>query len=119
MRFLRYLIRDNRGSAEAALVLSPLLALFLIGAQISVATHLRNQAQMEAQNEASTRAISGDFLASDDFSHIDSGGDGQTIDLLITHRETKFVNLLPGIIGGLASGREISLNGIAIIENGP
>ena len=109
--------RDNRGSAESALVLIPLLILFLVGMQISLATHSRNVERMNVQDEASIRAISGDFQDGDNFIHIESSGDGQNLDLLITHRNRDIHDLLPGLLSGTSSGREVSVGGIAIVEN--
>ena len=109
--------RDNRGSAESALVLIPLLILFLVGMQISLVTHSRNVERMNVQDEASIRAISGDFQDGDNFIHIESSGDGQNLDLLITHRNRDIHDLLPGLLSGTSSGREVSVGGIAIVEN--
>ena len=120
MRVFRLAIqiaRDNRGSAESTLVLIPLLILFLIGMQISLATHSRNVERMNVQDEASVRAISGDFQERDRFIQIRSSGDGQNLDLLITHREIGIQNLLPGFLSQVTSGREVSVDGIAIVEN--
>lgn len=120
MRVFRLAIqiaRDNRGSAESTLVLIPLLILFLIGMQISLATHSRNVERMNVQDEASVRAISGDFQEHDGFIQIRSSGDGQDLDLLITHREIGIQNLLPGFLSQVTSGREVSVDGIAIVEN--
>ena len=116
-RLALQIARDSRGSAEAALVLIPLLILFLIGMQISLATHSRNVARMNAQNGASVRAISGDFQEYDNFIHIESSGDGQNLDLLITHREEEIQDLLPGFMSGVTTGRGVSVDGIAIVEN--
>lgn len=109
--------RDNRGNAESTLVLIPLLILFLIGMQLSLATHSRNVERMKVQDEASVRAISGNFQEGDNFIHIESSGDGQNLDLLITNRKEGIRDLLPGFLGGVSSGREVSIDGIAIVEN--
>ncbi len=110
-------LREDRGNVESALVLIPLLALFLIGMQISLAIHSRNIGRIEAQNSASVRAISGEFESGDSFIHIESSGDNQNLDLLITRKETTFLNLLPGFLTGSSSTREVDVGGIAVIEN--
>lgn len=117
VRLALQITRDNRGSAESTLVLIPLLILFLVGMQISLATHSRNVERMNVQNEASVRAISGDFQEGDNFIHIESSGDGQNLDLLITHREKGIKDLLPGFLSQVTSGRKVSVDGIAIVEN--
>ena len=53
------------GNVESALVLIPLLILFLIGVQLIVATNLRNSDMAIAQGEAAARAISHQFVAGD------------------------------------------------------
>lgn len=99
------------------MVLIPLLILFLIGMQLALAAHGRNIEKMHGQNEASTRAISGDFIEGDTFIHIDSSGDGQNLDLLIASKRKKLADLIPGFLGGVTSNRNIDLDGIAIVEN--
>ncbi len=116
-RLALQIARDNRGNAESTLVLIPLLILFLIGMEISLATHSRNVERMQVQDEASIRAISGDFQDGDNFIHIESSGDSQNLDLLITHRTREIHDLLPGLLSGTSSGREVSVGGIAIVEN--
>jgi hypothetical protein len=110
-------LREDRGNVESALVLIPLLILFLIGMQISLAIHARNVGRVEAQNSASVRAISGEFEPSDRFIHIESSGDGQNLDLLITRREATVLSLLPGFVTGSSSTREVDVGGVAVVEN--
>jgi len=110
-------IKDERGNVESAMVLIPLLILFLIGMQLSLAVHARNIERMHSQNEASVRAISGEFDESDEFLQIDSSGDGQNLDLLITRRQVSLQDLLPGFLGGSSSNRSVEVSGIAIVEN--
>lgn len=116
MRYLK-LLSNERGSVESSLVLIPLLILFLVAFQVTTAVHARNSAVMHAQDAATKRAISGEFTAEDEFIHIDSSGDGQNLDLLVTGREMELVDLLPGFLGGYSSQREIAVNGLAIVEN--
>ena len=117
MKRLLHLLRCDRGSVESALVLVPLMLLFLAGMQIATAAHTRNVEKIDAQNSASTRAISGEFESGDEFIHIDSSGDGQNLDLLITRRRSSLTDLLPGFLGGGSSGREVTVDGMAIVEN--
>lgn len=110
-------LKDERGSAESAMVLIPLLVLFLIGMQLSIAVHSRNIEKMKSQNEASVRAISGEFHDGDEFVHIGSSGDGQNLDLVITRREFNLQDLIPEFLGGASSHRSVDVSGIAIVEN--
>lgn len=117
MKVLLKAIRSDRGNVESAMVLVPLLLLFLVGTQIAAATHLRNSQRITAQDEATKRAISGEFEAGDEFIHIDSSGDGQNLDLLITHRSRSITDLIPGFLSGVSSARTFDLYGFAVVEN--
>lgn len=108
-------LRSERGSVEASMVLIPLIFLFLIGAQLTFSVHSRNIESNDAQNDASVRGISGAFISGDRFIHLDSSGDGQNLDLLVTTREKPLISLIP--ILSLLNHRQISMHGIAIVEN--
>jgi hypothetical protein len=115
-RALRFLTAE-RGNVESSLVLIPLLILSLVGFQLATAVHVRNTKAIEAQVEATSRAISGEFDGEDQFIHIDTSGDGQNLDLLVTNKRVRLVDLLPGFLSGKSSNREIHLHGLAIVEN--
>jgi hypothetical protein len=110
-------LKDEKGSVESAMVLVPLLLLFLIGAQLATAVHTRNMERQTVQDQVTKRAISGVFSPDDEFLHIDSSGDGQNLDLLISRRSTSLTNLIPNFLGGVTEGRGIDLYGLAIVEN--
>lgn len=95
----------------------PLIILFLIGIQLSLSTHSRNLAKMKAQDQASVRAISGQFLDSDSFLHIESSGDGQNLDLIVTKQEVSIPNLLARGFGVASRARSVDVEGLAIVEN--
>lgn len=109
--------KDERGSVESTLVLIPLLILFLLGFQLSTTVHSRNSMRADVQSAATAKAISGDFEVGDEFIHIDTSGDGQNLDLLVTQQRMKLDDLLPGFLGGHTSQREVYLHGLAIVEN--
>ena len=117
MRKIIARILDERGNVESAMVLIPLLLLFLAGAQIASATYLRNSESMLAQDAATTRAISGDFEGEDAFIHVDNSGDGQNLDLLITRRTRSLADLVPSFLGGISGNRIVDLYGFAVVEN--
>jgi hypothetical protein len=99
------------------MVLIPLITIFLIASQLTIAIHGRNLAKISAQDGASRRAISGDFHASDIFLHIDSPDPNHNLDLVISRQE----GILPALIPGLRQimGREpgIKVSGLALVEN--
>jgi hypothetical protein len=117
LRTLLRFIREEDGSVEGSLVLIPLLTLFLIAAQLTVAIHGRNMEKIAAQDEASTRAISGDFKASDTYLHIYSPDPNQNLDLVISHRTRPLPVLVPGISKLTGSNMTTDVTGIAIVEN--
>lgn len=113
----RNLLRGDDGNVESALVLIPLLTLFLVASQITIAIHGRNMTKMTAQDAASTRAISGEFDDSDTYLHIYSPDPNQNLDLLISREKRGLPRLVPGLNQLLGSGKGIDVNGIAVIEN--
>lgn len=117
MKRLLVVLRSTRGSAESAMVLLPVLILFLIGMQISIAVHDRNIQKISAQDEASKRAISGSFEYGDEFVHIESSGDGQSLDLVIVRKEKNLIDLIPKFITGVSSAKSIAVEGFAVVEN--
>ena len=110
-------LKGERGNVESALVLIPLLVLFLVGFQLATAVHLRNMERIGAQDSATTRAISGEFAPGDEFIHIDSSGDGQNLDLLVTHASTSIKDLIPSFLSGNSGNRKVELYGLALVEN--
>jgi len=99
------------------MVLFPLLLLFLTGFQLATASHTRNMEKIAVQDGAAKRAISGDFIGGDQFIHIDSSGDGQNLDLLVTRSRSSLIDLIPGFLGNVTSRRSVDVYGMALVEN--
>jgi hypothetical protein len=104
------LLKCERGNVESALVLIPLLTLFLIATQVQVALHGTTRAKIEAQDSAAKKAISGEFTEDNSFLHIYSPDPHHNLDFVITTNREQ----LPRLIGG---DRSIEISGLAIIEN--
>ena len=102
---------------ESTLVLIPLLSLFLIAAQLTVALHSRNMEKISAQDEASKHAISGEFGDTDTYLHIYSPDPNQNLDLVITHKKKSLTQLVPGLSSSKDSGISTDVSGIALVEN--
>ncbi len=102
------------GNVESALVLIPMLFLFLIGAQIIAATNLRNADLAMAQGDAANRAISQQFHAEDEV--IEIGGGIEKIRVLITHRSHSVLQLVPGLIEIFGGIPKTQVVGISVIE---
>ena len=114
---LREFLRDERGTVESSLVLIPLLTLFLITTQLTIAIHTRNMNKVIAQDRASLAGISGDFSPTDTFIHIDSPDPNQNLDLVVTHRISILPRLVPGLTEIMHREPTSDVSGMAVIEN--
>lgn len=112
-RSLRYLKRDD-GNVESALVLIPMLILFLIGMQLIVATNIRNIEMALAQGDASARAISHQYQLGDEV--LEVGGRIEKIQVLITHRTHLLPQIVPGLVALIGGNPVSDVVGIAVIE---
>jgi hypothetical protein len=107
-------VRQEDGNVESALVLIPMLILFLIGVQLIVATNIRNTDMALAQGDASARAISHQFRTGDEI--VDVGGRIQKIQVLISHRTSALPQLVPGLVSLMGGNPATDVVGIAVIE---
>jgi hypothetical protein len=112
-RFLNALPKED-GNVESALVLIPLLILFLIGMQLIVATNVRNTQMALAQGDASARAISHQYQSGDQV--LEVGGGIEKIQVLITHRTRALPQLVPGLVALMGGNVVTDVIGIAVIE---
>jgi hypothetical protein len=111
---MRAHLRREDGNVESALVLIPMLFLFLIGAQIIAATNLRNADLAMAQGDAANRAISQQFHADDEVMEI--GGGIEKIRVLVTHRSHSVLQLVPGLLEIFGGAPKTQVVGISVIE---
>lgn len=102
------------GNVESALVIIPLLVLFLTGAQVIAATNLRNADLAMAQGDAAARAISQEFKLDDEI--IEIGGRVQRIRVLVAHRSHTVPQLLPGLIELMGGSPVSDVVGVAVVE---
>ena len=116
-RNARRVIKDDRGNVESSLVLIPLLFLFLIGIQLILAIGMRDADSLIASDQASTRAISGNFSQSDREEKLKSPDRFSNLTLLITVQSRKIPQLVPGLAALLGRDLETDGRGIAVIEN--
>ena len=99
------------------MVLIPLLTLFLIASQLTIAIHGRNMAKISAQDAASQRAITGDFQDSDTYLHIYSPDSNHNLDLVVSHEERLLPSLIPGLSQIIGREPRIKVSGLAVVEN--
>jgi len=109
-------VKDERGSVESALVLIPLLILFLVTMQIGVAINFRNIDRTFAQSEASERAISGQFTSGDRVMEVNPFGTFNSLGILITRKISSIPILIPFIGSFINRGHRSDVTGIAVIE---
>jgi hypothetical protein len=107
-------LRKEDGNVESALVLIPMLILFLIGVQLIVATNIRNIEMALAQGDASARAISHQYQSGDEV--LEVGGRIEKIQILITHRTRTLPQLVPGLAVLMGGNPESDVLGIAVVE---
>ena len=113
---LRRFADDERGNTESALVLVPLIFLFLCAMQLVVVIFLRNESSVISQSQASTRAISGEFLPTDKIITLRSPDRFQELKLLVTKESQEFPLLIPGLARILGGTIKSDQSGIAIVE---
>jgi hypothetical protein len=107
-------LRQEDGNVESALVLIPMLILFLVGVQLIIATNIRNTEMALAQGDASARAISHQYQSGDEV--LEVGGRIEKIQILVTHRRRTLPQMVPGLVA-LLGGKPVSdVVGIAVIE---
>ena len=111
------IIKDERGNVESSLVLIPLLLLFLVGIQLILAIGMRDADSLTASDQASTRAISGNFSQSDKEQKLQSPDRFSNLSILIAAHSRKIPELVPGLAALLGRELETDAWGIAVIEN--
>jgi len=107
-------LKKDDGNVESALVLIPMLILFLIGMQLIVATNIRNAEMALAQGDASARAISHQYQLGDEV--LEVGGRIEKIQVLITHRTHLLPQIVPGLVALMGGNPVSDVVGIAVIE---
>lgn len=113
------LIKDESGNIESAMVLMPLLLLFLCSIQLVSAIQIRNFDQSEVQSQASTRAISGTFAETDSIINISSSNPFEDQQLLIVSKRRDIPILIPGLSKVLGGKLQSDVKGIAVVESKP
>ena len=119
VRFFGKYFADEKGNIESAMVIIPLLVLFLIGIQLIVATNMRTLDMAITQSRASQQAITGVLYASDEVIELNSPDAFEKIRILVTHKSRAIPQLLPNFISMLSRNPQVEVSGIAVIEKLP
>jgi len=119
IRIFRKYFSDERGNIESAMVIIPLLVLFLIGAQLIVTTNMRTLDMAITQSHASQQAITGVLYASDEVIDLNSPDAFEKIRILVTHKNRTIPQLLPKFIALMSRNPQVDVSGIAVMEKLP
>ena len=112
--FVKYLHSED-GNVESALVIVPLIVLFLATLQLIATVNLRNVEMTSTQNRASSQAIWQEINQNDQAIKLDSGSPFEKLRLLIVKSEREIPRIFPGI-SSLLGGKKIQVTGTAVIE---
>jgi hypothetical protein len=119
LRLLRNYFSNESGNIESAMIIIPLLVLFLIGAQLIIATNMRTLDMAITQSHASERAITGVLYASDEVIDLNSPDAFEKIRILVTHKSRAIPQLLPNLIAMISRSPRVEVSGIAVMEKLP
>lgn len=120
MEFVKRLWRDQEGAVESALVVIPLMALFLIAIELIVAVNFRNLDLTYAQSAASTEAILAIVPSSDEVISFSSPHSFDELQLVVSHRSRLLPRLIPSLpfLNGVGTP-STEVSGIAVMERRP
>jgi hypothetical protein len=119
IRIIWSYLADESGNVESAMVIIPLLVLFLIGAQLIVTTNMRSLDMAITQSHASQQAITGVLYATDEVIDLNSSDAFEKIRVLVTHKSRAIPQLLPNFISLMSGTPRIDVSGIAVMEKLP
>ena len=111
---VRYLHSD-KGNVESALVIVPLLALFLATLQLIATVNYRNVDMTKTQNKAGYQAVWQQVNPGDQEIKLASGSPFEKLRLLVVKAEREVPQIFPGI-SALLGGKKIRTTGTAVIE---
>ena len=114
---IRGFVKNEQGNVESSLVLIPLLILFLITTQLTIAIHTRNMSGVTAQDKASVEGVNVNFSSSDTFIHINSPDPDQNLDLVVTHKTGILPRIVPGLQELMHREPATDVLGVAVVEN--
>ena len=115
MKKLFKYIHSEAGNIESALVMIPLLSLFLVTLQLIATVNYRNVDMTATQNQASTQAIWQEINSDDQEINLASGSPFEKLRLLIVKTEREIPQIFPGV-SALLGGKKIRTTGTAVIE---
>ena len=118
MRFIgKYLtwLKADSGNVESALVMIPLISLFLITLQLIATVNLRNVDMTSAQNRASFQAVQQKVFPEDQIITLKSGDFFSRLRLLVVRVEREIPQIFPGV-SQLIGAKKIKTTGTSVYE---
>lgn len=113
-KLVKYLHSED-GNVESALVIVPLIALFLGTLQLIATVNYRNVDMTAIQNKASYQAVWNQVNPSDQEIKLASGSAFEKLRLIVVKAEREVPQIFPGI-SRLLGGKKIRTTGTAVIE---
>lgn len=113
-KLLKYLHSED-GNVESALVMVPLIGLFLGTLQLIATVNYRNVDMTATQNKASYQAVWNQFNPGDQEIKLASGSPFERLRLIVVKAEREIPQIFPGI-SNLLGGKKIRTTGTAVIE---
>ena len=115
MKNLVKFLHSDKGNVESALVIIPLLALFLATLQLIATVNYRNVDMTKTQNKAGYQAVWQQVNPGDQEIKLASGSPFEKLRLLVVKAEREVPQIFPGI-SALLGGKKIRTTGTAVIE---
>jgi len=113
-KLVKYLHSED-GNVESALVIVPLIALFLGTLQLIATVNYRNVDMTATQNKASYQAVWNQVNPGDQEIKLASGSAFEKLRLVVVKVEREVPQIFPGI-SRLLGGKKIRTTGTAVIE---
>jgi hypothetical protein len=107
-------LREERGSVESALVVIPLMTLFLIAFQLVLTINNRNIEAAYAQSSATHSSITGRFEIGDRVINLNSADAFNDLRAVVSTHNQNLPNLVP-FLG--SQDRVTNVHGFSILEN--
>lgn len=108
-------LKSEDGSVESALVIVPLIALFLATLQIIATVNYRNVDLVNTQSQASYQATWQEIQPNDSEINLESGSPYQKLRLLVVKFDRNLPQIFPGI-ASLIGVKKLRSTGTAVIE---
>lgn len=108
-------LQSEDGNVESALVIVPLISLFLATLQLIATINFHNVDMTNSQNQASHQAVWQEIKPGDQEIRLDSGSSFEQLRLVVVNLERNIPQIFPGI-AALLGGKKMHSAGTAVIE---